>query len=534
MTHSKDRLKEAFGKLPREELTASDFERIRKYHDKIAQNAGPDCFVIDEATWNDLNMNDVFAYFNATQSSIGEEVLYHRLHCMALKPDETFQKLTEQFSGHEDVRILTQESLQKLGKIRNVSITEILDQAEVAKEENNTKHIVIDIALLLSIALIFVHPGIGFLLTFFLLSYSVITYFQRKSEITPFYTAFFYMNRMFRSLLRIESIDQNLIDADHEEITKIRSVAKAFRRNAFFLTGGVKFSENIFDILLDYVRILFHIDIIKFNTMLRLFREHHALIDRVRMMLGTLDAAIACANAKAAMPQLSSPTFCDEKTLSVTDAFHPLLSAPVANSVTTTGGILITGSNASGKSTFIKSIALCALLAQTIGLVNAKEYRACRFRMLTSMALTDRIREGESYYIVEIRSLKRIIDLAAKQDVPVLCFIDEVLRGTNTVERIAASSRILSALNHQNAICFAATHDIELARILQNEFTNVHFEEEVSQNDVRFSYRLKEGASDTRNAIRLLAVAGFDPEVVKASEEAAEAFLATNQWSTIT
>ena len=103
--------------------------------------------------------------------------------------------------------------------------------------------------------------------------------------------------------------------------------------------------------------------------------------------------------------------------------------------------MLLTGSNASGKSTFLKSVALNAILAQTIYTVMADSYRAPYFRIYSSMALKDNLMGNESYFIVEIKSLKRIYE-SADEKVPMLCLIDEVLRGTNTVERIAASSQI--------------------------------------------------------------------------------------------
>ena len=120
------------------------------------------------------------------------------------------------------------------------------------------------------------------------------------------------------------------------------------------------------------------------------------------------------------------------------------------------------------------------------------------------MALRDDILSQESYYIVEIRSLKRILDLTRSSELPVLCFIDEVLRGTNTVERIAASSRILQAIAEQGGLCFAATHDIELTYLLEKEYDNYHFEEQVEDDKVTFDYCLREGRACTRNAIRLL------------------------------
>lgn len=89
-------------------------------------------------------------------------------------------------------------------------------------------------------------------------------------------------------------------------------------------------------------------------------------------------------------------------------------------------------------------VAVNAVLAQTIHTCAAESYHAPIFQIFSSMALRDSMENGESYYIVEIRSLKRILDAAGEWRTPVLCFVDEVLRGTNTVERIAAATQILS------------------------------------------------------------------------------------------
>jgi DNA mismatch repair ATPase MutS len=78
------------------------------------------------------------------------------------------------------------------------------------------------------------------------------------------------------------------------------------------------------------------------------------------------------------------------------------------------------------------------------------------------MSLRDDLQGGDSYYVVEIKALKRILTAAKEPGRPVLCFVDEVLRGTNTVERIAASTQILKSFDGRAVLCFAATHDIEL------------------------------------------------------------------------
>ena len=192
--------------------------------------------------------------------------------------------------------------------------------------------------------------------------------------------------------------------------------------------------------------------------------------------------------------------------------------------------MLLTGSNASGKSTFLKTVAINAILAQTVNTCAADGYRAPFFRIYSSMALRDDLAGGESYYIVEIKALKRILDAAGARDGPVLCFVDEVLRGTNTVERIAASTQILKSLGKAEIFCFAATHDIELTELLQEEFDNYHFEESVQNGDISFNYCLQAGKASSRNAIRLLELMGYPEEITNRAFNLAEQFLNTGSW----
>ncbi len=145
------------------------------------------------------------------------------------------------------------------------------------------------------------------------------------------------------------------------------------------------------------------------------------------------------------------------------------------------------------------------------------------------MALTDSILNGESYFIVEIKSLKRILD-AGDEGIPVLCCIDEVLRGTNTVERIAASTQILKSLATDVYIPFAATHDIELTQILEGIYSNYHFGEEVTADDVKFNYLLQEGRAQSRNAIRLLQVMDYDKRIIEVADAMVEAFVNKGTW----
>ena len=116
---------------------------------------------------------------------------------------------------------------------------------------------------------------------------------------------------------------------------------------------------------------------------------------------------------------------------------------------------------------------------------------------------------------------------------PMLVLIDEVLRGTNTLERIAASSRILLSLAKKNVLCFAATHDIELTHILENYYSNYHFQERIADHQILFDYKLYSGRAVSKNAIKLLSLLGYTPDIIRNAETAAEDFLSDGEWKKI-
>ncbi|MDD3174603.1 MAG: DNA mismatch repair protein MutS [Herbinix sp.] len=268
--------------------------------------------------------------------------------------------------------------------------------------------------------------------------------------------------------------------------------------------------------------------------MLSFLKSNRSILNRIYTNLGFLDSMIAAASFRVMLPLYCKPELVKSSRphIGVTDLYHPLIEEPVLNSITENRSVLLTGSNASGKSTFIKTLAINAILSQSIYTSISKSYRGSFFMTYSSMALRDNIFSKESYYIVEIKSLKRILD-RVNNEIPTLCFIDEVLRGTNTLERIAASSRILSSLARKNTLVFAATHDIELTHILENDYSNYHFQEKIEENKIIFDYKLYKGKAISKNAIKLLNMMGYPKEIIASAEGAAEEFLKTGEWSNI-
>jgi DNA mismatch repair ATPase MutS len=209
--------------------------------------------------------------------------------------------------------------------------------------------------------------------------------------------------------------------------------------------------------------------------------------------------------------------------------YHPLLNNPVSYIFELNNkGALVTGSNASGKSTYLRTIGVNALFSQTIYIALAKEYRANYFKLLTSIGTTDSIEEGDSYFMTEAKSLKRIID-AINQNQPVLCILDEIFRGTNTIERISAAREVLNYMMDRNSLVVAATHDLELTTLVSDRFDNYHFQEDIKENDIEFDYILRKGPCTSRNAIAILRYLGYPKEIFENANRQVEKYELENK-----
>ena len=393
------------------------------------------------------------------------------------------------------------------------------------------------LAFLLSIGAFIAVPRYGVFVFLLVTCINMGTYLKDKEVIHVYLTGFKCMMQLINSAGDLNKLKIEALHGYTERLNTCEKGFSSFKNGANLVLDRDGFASGPESFILDYIRMMTHIDLIKFNSMMKAMKEHKAEAEEMLEIFGLLDACISIASFREAMPYYCVPEFTAYKKgsgvrMKVENLYHPLIHEPVANSIDASGGILVTGSNASGKSTFLKNVALNAILAQTVYTCTATEYAAPFFKIQTSMALRDDLESKESYYIVEIKSLKRILEESG-DEAPLLCIIDEVLRGTNTIERIAASSNILAHLKKPHVLPFAATHDIELSYMLEGAYTNYHFEEEVKEDDVEFNYLLKKGRVTTRNAIRLLSMVGYDRDIVKESEAAVADFEATGIWKKV-
>jgi DNA mismatch repair ATPase MutS len=265
------------------------------------------------------------------------------------------------------------------------------------------------------------------------------------------------------------------------------------------------------------IKAVFLIDLIRYNHTINAMIKNKNELNKLFGIVGETDAAICIASFRQSLKHYCLPGFHEERSIVFDGMYHPLLRKPVTNSGMMGNSSIITGSNASGKSTFIKGLAVNTILAQTLHTCCAERYCLKYSYVATSMALRDNIVSGESYFVAEIKSLKRIVAFTKAQYCT--CFIDEILRGTNTRERIAASTAVLKLLHETGSLCVVASHDVELTEILNGIYNNYHFSEKIIGNEIAFDYHLKDGPSRTTNAIKLLEYMGFDKRIVDEANE---------------
>lgn len=525
------RIRQDWGSWPAREYSYEELAAIAGYW----ENRKQDRFQIDSITWNDLDMDRIFMLANHTGSYIGEGYLYDLLHTPSFSREDLARRetLTAYFAEHESEREQVQYLFWKTGKPGRQPVFDAVYNLADVNPGSNLHHFMMGGLFLASIASLFVKPTVGILLLIAAMFATMMDYYNKKRPIERYIMSCQFLLKTLDLADEFGKLQAPVLKEYQDRVREARGAFGKLRRNSFFLMTGARMDSDPLTAVIMYVNSCFHIDLIQFATVVRELKRHIREFEILVDQMGQVETAIAIGSFRACMKDWCLPELVSEGSafLETEQLYHPLIENPVKNSISARRGVLLTGSNASGKSTFLKTVALNAILAQTLHTCLADSWKGSAFRVYSSMALRDDLESQESYYIVEIKSLKRILDqIGAKGQGDVLCFVDEVLRGTNTVERIAASSQVLRYMTGPGVMCFAATHDVELTHILEDFYDNYHFQEEVEDQDIRFDYRLYPGRAGSRNAIKLLQIMGYDEQVVDRAETAARHFLETGEW----
>lgn len=485
---------------------------------------------IDGITWDDLSMDQVFKKLNYTKSSVGSEYLFNQLRdidpkLQGLQSKEELYTLMEKDDAlREKVLVI----LSGLGK-RNYA-----DTSSYFYNLNDQKikfpYIYVFLACLpvLSVLLMFFNFNMGLLSLTGSIVLNAVIYYRNKKLLDNDLHSITYAAAIVNTGKRLAAVRHPQLPV-FGDILKIEG--KGLGKVSFFgqiLSIGNKSGGDL-DVLFEYFRIVFLLDFISYNQIVKTIATHRQAYQQLWEAIGELDAAIAVAFYRKSLPFYTRPQFIGEEELCFEDLAHPLLDDPVTNSSVLGKSVLITGSNASGKSTYIKAVAINAILAQTINTVLAKTWTMKPSYIVTSMAIQDNVMDGDSYFIAEIKSLKRIIQLSQEKK-PLISFVDEILKGTNTIERISASAAMMEWLSENKGMNIIASHDIELTEIAGEVYTNYHFRESIEDGEVLFDYKIHEGPSQTRNAIKLLEILEYPESVTNRANGLAQHFTDVREW----
>ena len=486
---------------------------IARYHTVV--QAEPAYHRLDDQTWTDLNGDELFTLLDGTVSRVGQQCLYHRLRSpladeMALRE---FDGAAVFFAEQAAPRERTLLALNRLRSTEAYYLPDLLAGDAMPALPLTAAAPALVLLLLATVVGGFWQPGL-WLLTAGLFLLHTILHIKYNSWVVAGVRPVLQLGSLYKAGRDLSKLNLPLVP--------LRTLAEPLRRlsgivnKVSFLQVEGQLQEGIAAlpwVVLQYVKIVLLLDFIVYHNCRRDVKQHADAIRAVYEAVGYADCAVAVAGFRARFSHCV-PVFTSAETgLHLAAAYNPLVPGCVPNDLTVTdASVLLTGSNMSGKTTFMRAIGLNTLLAQTIATCPAATYAAPFRRVVSSINLADSLPEGKSYYFAEAEAVLGFIQQAETGDY--LFVLDELFKGTNTVERIAATQAVLSHLQARSLVV-ASTHDGELGALLAPAFTEYHFSETVTEADWYFDYQLKPGPLTTRNAIRLLARAGYPASIVQ-------------------
>lgn len=498
---------------PRDLSFIADLFNVRKEHEES--------FFIDDRTWQDLDMDAIYAKIDRCQTLPGQQYLYYLLRKPEMELTELARRndLIKSFETDKSMRESMQMILNKMGTKGGEGIVSFLwDKLPSTRSVWFYRALV----LLMYAAIVFTvfHPAAFMVTVVPSLGLNMYFHYREKKKIFDYLGALFYLGRFLAGAKRLAKtqIAHPEIRRYQQELWEaLRPVKKLTGKTAVFLLKNDPITEYFFIVFLTEVR--------TFYKVIGIIARHQEELRKIYQTIAELDALVSVASYRAGLAYYSEPQLSRasanqlNSAVTVEGLYHPLLKNPVSNSCTLTrAGALITGSNMSGKSTLLRAVGVNALLSQTIFTSLSKSYCANFYKILTSIGRSDNVITGDSYYLVEAKALRRIIE-ELSPILPTLCIVDEIFRGTNSLERIAASAEVLHYMAGQNCLLFAATHDLELTDLLAEKLHNFHFKENINEKGLSFDYHLWPGPSTTRNAINLLDYLGYPESIIAGARE---------------
>lgn len=477
---------------------------------------------IDDRTWHDLLLDDVFAALDRTESSVGQQMLYRRLRSApAPRALSAFEALVTRAASGSRIREHAQLALARLS---DSSAYFLHRPTRPDTVDTRPWHVLFPIwttVVLLGLALVFIWPPLFLFVLAALvanLTIRIATGRRVGGEIAWFRQVGPLLSAASALAPGFDGEDTATITGtlrtDLRALGRLGAIARWVSRDP--LTTG----EPV-GVMLEYLNLALLMDVNALFFAGRELRSHAPHLLRVIESVGEIDAAIAVASYRASGHGWARPVFVAPGNSAVAvDLRHPLIQAAEPNSMVLAPphGLLITGSNMSGKSTFLRTVGVNAVMAQAINTALATSYAAPVYHVRSCIGRADDLIAGKSYYLVEIQSVLSLVSASGRSE-PHLFLFDELFRGTNAVERVSAAEAVLRELasGGRSHVVLATTHDADLVEYLQDCYAVCHLGDAIGPDGLVFDYHIVPGPATTRNAIALLELSGAPESIVTAA-----------------
>jgi hypothetical protein len=494
---------------------------------------------LDARTWDDLDLDAVFAAVDRTESTLGQHALYHRLRTVPVANNlDVFEVLVSRFEGDVRLRERAQTALSRLRDPHGYDLWWLGRRDAIETQPWYVLFPILTAATVLLLVLAVISPQFTPALVG-ILAFNVGVRYVTDRRIGALAAAFRQIAPVVTTAESLRFLEGDevrplvgSIDADTPSLHRLKTIARWISGNPLMLSVGagplVVMISEVVSVVYEYLNLGFLLDANGVYFGARDLRVHHGALLRVIAAIGEVDAAISTASFRTGRHDWSRPRFRQPGApAELTGVRHPLLLDAVPNSsrLAPGRGVLITGSNMSGKSTFLRTLGVTAVLAQTLNTCLAAEYYAPVFNVRGCIGRSDDLLSGKSYYIAEVESLLELVEASASP-APHLFLLDELFRGTNAVERIAAGQAVLLELVSDAGrtnphVVIAATHDGELVDLLPDSYSAFHFGDAIGPDGLTFDHQLRPGPATTRNAIALLRIHGASPDLIRRALECA-------------
>lgn len=285
-------LRENYGKEPPKEYSLERFARLGSYLERHKEEKQ-----LDDITWNDLGMDEVFRRIDRTYSAAGEEYLYYTLRNISCGREalEHLEEVVNWLQEQENIKVRIQLLMKRLGHLGKYSLYDYLDNLDYLGERSNRKIVLGNLLYLPFLLLLFVQPAMGTIGIVLCMLWHIMTYFREKKVIEPYIISFAYVLRLIDVC---EELEKQKIPVYRRELDELREALKSLRelrRGAYWVMAGNqgKIGGNPLDILADYLRMILHLDIFQFNRMLEKLRKKTGQVETMLAITGYLDMAIS-------------------------------------------------------------------------------------------------------------------------------------------------------------------------------------------------------------------------------------------------